>query len=303
MKLPNTKEKFRFHLLPSGGQFKFEHFLLSAVLIASVFVGIGQLPATYYAYEAHLFNLTDSSLFIHELGLYLGKNKLLVVLMIPFVLCIAALFFAFKFIHKTPSLPFFTARSYFDWKRLLLSFALWGGCTLVLFLASVDHNASFVWNYDSSTFWELLLIAVLLVPIQITCEELLFRSYVFKGLSFLKRPILQVFICGTLFGLMHAGNPEVAKLGNWIIVFYIWTGIFLGLVTHFDNGIELSIGYHAANNLFAIVVVTTNWQALQTNALWVDTRPPAMDGDLLWTLFVFQPLLFLFFKWKYKWGR
>jgi hypothetical protein len=292
-----------FDKLPSEGRFKFEHFLLTVVLIASVFVGIGQIPALYFAIKAELLSVNDSALLMSGLSDYLGKNTLLVVLMIPFVLCLPAIFFAFKYIHKTDYRPFFTTREHFDWKRVLVSFGMWGGLSMLLLVFAFYQSNNLVWNYNPSTFWELLLIALLLVPIQITCEELLFRSYFFKGLSFLKKPFLQIAICGIFFGFMHGGNPEIEKLGQFAILFYIWSGIFLGLITYFDNGIELSLGYHAANNLFGILIVTTNWQALQTDALWLDTSLPAMGWEMGLTLFIWQPLLFFFFKRKYKWGK
>lgn len=35
-----------------------------------------------------------------------------------------------------------------------------------------------------------------------------------------------------------------------------------------DDGLELSMGYHAINNIFAALILTNEWQAFQTDALF-----------------------------------
>ncbi len=294
--------KHTFHKLPEQGRFKYEHFLLAIVFIATVFIGIGQLPLTYVILSEHASFSGDSADVLLSLSLLIGKNKLLVLLLIPFVLTLVAALFSIRYIHKSAILPFFTSRLAFDWKRVFISFGLWFGIMSLMLAVAIYSTDTYIWNYNSSSFLGLLGIAVLIVPIQIMCEEFLFRSYLFKGLSFLKRPFLQLLICALLFGFMHIGNPEIAKLGYGAIFFYIWTGLFLGLLAHFDDGLELSAGYHAANNIFGALIVTTNWQAFQTDALWLDMAPPSLGWEALVTLFIWQPALFLFFNRKYKWG-
>ena len=62
-----------------------------------------------------------------------------------------------------------------------------------------------------------------------------------------------------VFGLMHIFNPEVSKMGYIVLVYYIGTGLFLGLMTLMDEGLELALGFHAANNLIGALLVTTDW--------------------------------------------
>jgi uncharacterized protein len=297
-----NSERFSFHKLPEIGRFKFEHFLLASVFIVSMFIGFGQLPLLVVIIQERIVILGDSAEIMNVLSARVGENRLLVLLLIPFILTFVAALFSFKWIHRTPILPFFTSRSSFDWKRVILSFSAWAGIMGLMLLISFYTGSKLVWNFNAETFLSLVLISFLLIPLQITCEELIFRSYMFKGLSFLRKPMLQLLICGVLFGLMHLGNPEIEKLGKIAIIFYIWTGVFLGLIAHFDNGIELTIGYHAANNIFAAIIITSNWQAFQTDALWIDMTPPKIGWDMLVTLLLAQPLLLVLFNWKYKWG-
>lgn len=300
-----NKNSLHFQHLPEEGRFRFEHFLLAVLLVVSMFVGFGQIPFLIVLLQAHIPNHIllsgDTAKLVEVLSETIGKNTFLVLQLFPFVLSFAGFLVAIKWIHKSQILRFFTSRSSFDWGRVGMAFGLWALMLGAMFAVSFWNSDNFIWKFEAVPFFNLLLISFLILPLQTTCEELLFRSYFFKAFSFMKRPILQLSICGILFGAMHLGNPEIEKLGYGLIVFYIWTGIFLGLVAYFDNGIELTMGYHAANNIFASIIVTSNWQAFQTDALWLDTSAPAMGWDLAWTLFVCQPLLFLFFRWKYKW--
>jgi len=100
---------------------------------------------------------------------------------------------------------------------------------------------------------------------------------------------------------MHLGNPEVEKLGSGILIFYIGTGLFLGIITLMDEGLELALGFHAANNLITALLVTADWTAFQTNSLFKDVSAPELGWDVLIPVFVIYPALLYFFGKKYGW--
>ena len=297
-----NNERHTFHKLPGQGRFKIEQFILAVLFIITMFMGIGQIPITLVMFGNRELISFDQLQTMQNFGAFLGKNYLLFLILFPFALTFLALLFSFKYIHKSKVLAFFTSRSFFDWGRVGRSFLLWFLVAVAMLIYSYYSTDYILGNFDSGTFFGLLAIALALIPLQIACEELLFRSYLFKGLSLMKNPIMQLVFCGILFGLMHLGNPEIGKLGKIAIVYYIWTGIFLGLIAHFDNGIEITLGYHFANNLFAGIILTTNWQAFQTDALFLDTTPPVLGWEIWIAMFILQPLYFMYFNWKYKWG-
>ena len=111
---------------------------------------------------------------------------------------------------------------------------------------------------------------------------------------------LAVIIPGILFGLMHIANPEVGKYGLWVAMTnYIIIGFFFGLVAVLDDGIELLIGMHAANNISACLFITFDVDVLPSPALFrqhemnagVDTIPLTVAGIMA----------VVFFARKYKW--
>jgi hypothetical protein len=68
-----------------------------------------------------------------------------------------------------------------------------------------------------------------------------------------------------------------------------------------DDGLELSMGYHAINNLFAAIVVSNEWQVFQTDALFIDHAKPSFGWDAILTISCLQPLLLIYFAKKYRW--
>lgn len=120
-----------------------------------------------------------------------------------------------------------------------------------------------------------------------------------------KTNLTPLLITSVSFGLMHIMNPEVEKLGYIIMVYYIGTGLFLGVITLMDEGLELSLGFHAANNLFTALLVTADWTAFQTNSILKDLSDPsemALTEIFIPVLIVFPILLFILAK-KYNWSN
>jgi hypothetical protein len=87
------------------------------------------------------------------------------------------------------------------------------------------------------------------------------------------------------------------------MIWYIGTGFLLGTVTLMDEGTELAIGFHAANNLFIALLVTADWTAFQTDSLLIDTSDPTADWTTFIPMLIYYPALILLFAKKYKWNN
>ena len=210
-----------------------------------------------------------------ELPKILGNNRLLFWLIIPFLFVALFLVFHTKFVHKRTILSIFTGREKFDWKRVFFSFTLLSVVLALFLLFQYLSSDSLIFQFNAQKFIPLFIIAILLLPIQTSCEEILFRSYILQGIKMRTRKnSIAVLISGLMFGAIHIGNPEVAKIGYHIIAYYMLVGVFLSLISFYDNGIELALGYHAANNIFAVLMITNDWQAFQTDAVFLDTSNP-----------------------------
>ena len=140
-----------------------------------------------------------------------------------------------------------------------------------------------------------------MVPLQTTAEELFFRGYLMQGLGvWARNRWVPLLFTSLLFGLLHGSNPEVAKLGTILISVYILTGFFLGIITLMDDGLELAIGFHAANNLVVALLVTADRTAFQTHSLFKDVAEPQLEFFLIAPPIIYAIILFIFAK-QYGW--
>jgi len=232
-----------------------------------------------------------------------GENLVLIENMILFVVFLTLLFLWVKFVHKQSLTSLTTSRKKIDWKRFWFSFMLWGAITAIFVLIGyVLEPESMEWNFKPNKFLGLVLIGVIMIPIQTSFEEYLFRGYLMQGIGAkFKSRLIPLIVTSLIFGLLHGANPEVEKLGYIIMVYYIGTGLFLGMITLLDEGLELALGFHAANNLIGALLVTADWTAFQTNSLFKSTAEPNVFSDILIPVLIFFPLLLYIFSKKYKW--
>jgi len=63
---------------------------------------------------------------------------------------------------------------------------------------------------------------------------------------------------------------------------------------------ELALGFHAANNLVAALLVTTDWSVFQTNSIFLDVSEPSLL-PVYAALGFFYPLMLFIFAKKYGW--
>lgn len=232
-----------------------------------------------------------------------GEINFLIQMLVPFAITLGLLFIWVKYIHKQTITALTTSRAKTDWRRIFFAFFLWGSITtLFVYLDYSFSPDNYEWNFDPLRFIKLAVVGILLIPLQTSFEEYFFRGYLMQGIGIYGgNRWLPLILTSLLFGLLHIGNPEVGKLGYGIMLYYIGTGFFLGVLTLMDKGLELALGFHAANNLFTALLVTANWTAFQTPSVLRDVSEPSMGFDVLIPVFVVFPILLLIFGKRYKW--
>lgn len=225
--------------------------------------------------------------------------------MAPFVIFILILFLWVRFVHKQPIKALTTSRAKIDMKRVFFSFFLWGAIVLILFAIDYLLNPeNYIWNFQADKFFLLAILAVVLIPFQAGFEEYFFRGYLMQGLGiFAKNRWMPLLFTSVLFGLVHISNPEVGKLGYGVLVYYIGTGLFLGIITLMDEGIELALGFHIANNLFGALLVTFDWGAFKVPALFRDISEPSVNIQVSMPLILIFLVLLPILAKKYGWAN
>lgn len=269
------------------------------VFVASM---IGQLPLTIAVFYKVYFEGSALPTTDKEVYKLFDSNILLFLVLITFVFALLGLIFVVKKIHNQNFKEIITSRKKIDWKRVSLSFFLWfiiSGATIVI--SYLVNPSEIEIQFNLFPFLILLVITLVLMPIQTSTEEFVFRGYLMQGFYNLSKnkwfPLLMTSI---IFGTMHIFNPEVQKMGYIILFYYIGTGFFLGILTLMDEGTELALGFHAANNIVASLLITSNYTVFQTNSVFKDLSEPSLGYDILLPLLIYPFLLFVFSK-VYKW--
>ena len=231
----------------------------------------------------------------------INKSLLLALMMGMFVFTMLFLWLALKFIQKKSFTSIITGYDKIRWKRYFFSFSVWGILITILTIASYLISPQDIEiRFNASEFAILLIVAVTLIPIQTATEELIFRGYLMQGFGLaFKNGIAPLLITSILFGLMHASNPEAKAHGLLIMMpYYIFFGAFLGILTLLDEGAELAMGIHCANNLFSSLLVCSKNSVLQTDAIFY-TSVENPGGEFIVWLIMASICFFILFK-KYK---
>ncbi|MDH5413202.1 MAG: CPBP family intramembrane metalloprotease [Flavobacteriaceae bacterium] len=233
----------------------------------------------------------------------LDSNFYLFLMLFSFVMGLVGLLIGIRFIHGRLIKTVVTSRSKIDWQRVFFAFGSWFLISVIILAIGIfTEPENLIWNFKPIPFFTLVVISLLFLPLQTSFEELLFRGYLMQGLGVLaKNRWFPLLLTSVVFGLLHGANPEVAKLGNQVMIFYIGTGLLFGITTLMDEGAEIALGMHAANNIIAALFVTTDWTAFQTAALYIDTSEPSLGWDTYLPVFVLYPMMLIIFSRKYGW--
>ena len=252
---------------------------------------------------AYLFTSPEDLDKMYEMMKSIPANVNLVLNLGVFIPILILLFVLVKYLHNRSILSLTTSREKFDFKRFAFSLSLIviftiGGFFISYYLTPEDY----VLQFEPTNFIILFVISLLMFPFQIGLEEWLFRGYLMQQLGVAsKSKWFPLVVTSVLFGVFHSANPEVAEMGAITMVFYIGTGLLLGIMTLMDEGLEMALGFHLGNNFLAAVLVTTDYSALQTDAIFKSTAASSTTLEIIFPVLVIYPIFLGILAYKYKW--
>ncbi|AJR04150.1 CPBP family intramembrane glutamic endopeptidase [Siansivirga zeaxanthinifaciens] len=271
-------------------------FILTSVLISGVFV---------LNFILYLFTSNEDMDKAYDLMKNIPSSISLIVNLLPFAILLILLFVLVKFMHERSILSLTTSRESVDWRRILFSFSLITSITIVTFGLSYYLDSSEIEiQFNPLKFAILLIISLILFPFQIGLEEYLFRGYFMQQIGIMvKNKWFPLIFTSVFFGVAHSANPEVAELGFITMIFYIGTGLLLGIMTLMDEGLELALGFHFGNNLLAALLITSDWSALKTDAIFKYTSEQANTTalEIILPVFIVYPIILFIMAKKYNW--
>lgn len=281
---------------------EFWRYLLGSFLII-IGVLLGQIPLAI----AVIWKVGPSAAGMDQAQLLnsLDPNFSLFLMLLTFAVGLGAVLLVAKLLHDQSVRSLTTTRKKIDWERFFFAFGLVAGFTLVITLLDYFmHPDDYQLSFQPVPFFILCAVAIIMIPLQTSFEEYFFRGYLMQGIGTLSgNKWLPLFVTSFVFGGLHFFNPEVTKLGNIIMIYYIGTGFMLGIMTLMDEGMELSLGFHAGNNLIAALLVTADWTAFKTYSIFKDVSDPSAGWDVLIPVLVVYPIFLFILSKKYGWSN
>ncbi len=152
-----------------------------------------------------------------------------------------------------------------------------------------ELTGMFAGLFDSAPFWWILLI---MSPLAGTCEEVLFRGFIQKGLRTRLGPWPAIIVTSMMFGFAHISPAKI------ITTFLI--GLWMGYIYQITGSLWMSIATHAFNNALAGTVMYFAFKMDIKQSAAVISDPAAMTSLppqlLLFAALVFATLLPRFIK-------
>ena len=157
---------------------------------------------------------------VYMTGLHKNDNFMLAIGLFMFVIVLAWLIFLIKKIHGRKWTEIINGTNHIRWSRFFHGFAFWGGMVLVGYLIDyISAPKDFVWQFNLEKFVPSFFISIILIPVQASCEEFIFRGYLAQGFaSWTKSRWCALIFPSILFALMHSLNPECAGYGYGIMM-------------------------------------------------------------------------------------
>lgn len=279
--------------------------VIVATVISGVFIGVlmGLLGAEV---DPEVASGASSASTISPEALGLGQLAFFGIALLPFVVIFFALWGCLRVLHQRPLWTLITPAQRIDWARIGYAGAVWGGLMLLTTVATaLASPGEYELVVEPAAFAQLLGLALLLIPIQASTEELLLRGYLMQGVArWLRSGTAAVVVTSILFGLLHGANTEVAVHGLWLTMpYYIGFGALLALLTLVDNRLEMALGIHIVNNLVGTVLVTSPESSLPTPALLrAETASLSAGSLLVWflTAAVFVGVMARQYEWTWN---
>lgn len=232
-----------------------------------------------------------------------SSNTTLIMMLFPFIAGLAAFIILIRPLNSRTFREVINGTTKIRWNRFLTSFFVWLILSALYFIIYLKlEPGNFSMKNSGTTVVILAIISLTMIPFQAALEEVVFRGYLMQGFTALAgNSWIPLVVTSAFFGLLHGLNPEVKEYGFAAMMpQYMLFGLIFGIVTLLDDGIEAAIGAHAANNAFLCIMVTNKSSALQTPAVFEQSRiyPWIEMLALLVVGVVFIFSLKVIFRWK-----
>jgi membrane protease YdiL (CAAX protease family) len=256
--------------LARQGKNSWGRYVLGVLFIFFMWQVLGALPGIIIFF----FVLTDGNgqTNITSTGQFPGVEPVInfISAMLASQIFLAGICLAIRFIHHRPVRTLITPTRNINFGRIFQGFAVWFILSgLISLVEAIIFPGRYVLTLDLRHAFPFLFLAIILVPIQTSAEELFFRSYILQGIGLRLRNIWKLsIISGIIFMVPHFLNPEAKENYGLMGFYYFFIGAVMAYVTLRDGKLELALGLHAANNLFSVLIANYSVSAMPSPSLF-----------------------------------
>lgn len=168
---------------------------------------------------------------------------------------ILSLLFAFRKIHKGRTICLISSFTKIRWSRIGVGIIIYMLFSLLAELLMFDKEVV-EYVFDAKEFFPYLAVLLLMLPIQVTAEEIFNRSYLGQMFAVMfKYPIVSVLLTSAIFAPLHYGDMQSTESYGVLFADIFVIGITYAIIMVLDDGIELCIGMHYINNLIGLILI------------------------------------------------
>ena len=249
--------------------------IISFVVICSFWILLGSTLINIYSKTSYLLD-KNGHFFNTEIYNYIGAN-------IPFLSMWLGFYFCFKYINNIKFSKLINNSGKINSSLFINTFIF----SFIFLICIVIIGALF--NFYTLEFiqnkWKqrliLFIITLILTPLQVIGEEILFRGLLLKIFikdydrfknkkHSLSLSILVSIIVGLIFILPHLFNPEVDAYFFSAIIYYFLFGSLATFSILITSSLEIPIAIHLANNFIITFFSTYENSALASIPLFIE---------------------------------
>ncbi|MBR5168911.1 MAG: CPBP family intramembrane metalloprotease [Salinivirgaceae bacterium] len=284
------------------------HWLRYVAVLAIAYIA-SQIPSIIYVVGLIVKKMSEGNFSPEQLSSLINLNSQtgFVVLMLSFVFWFGLTWLLFKPFHKREPMTMISGDRRFRTDRFLGAAGVYFIFLLIFWaLLAIARPDVFTFHFNAPKFFVGLLLALIFVPFQTGCEELIMRGYLMQGFGLCtKSKIWALVIVTIMFALLHSNNNEVSDFGflRAMVVYLTGSAVF-GFFTVLNDGIEFSWGIHFAHNFTAFTLFAVEGNEYGSSPLFTITKDFASETLLLVSaaeILIAVALYFIFRK-KFGWN-
>ncbi|MBO7477397.1 MAG: CPBP family intramembrane metalloprotease [Salinivirgaceae bacterium] len=284
------------------------HWLRYVAVLAIAYIA-AQIPSIIYIVGLVVKKMSEGNFSPEQLSSLINLNSQtgFVVLMLSFVFWFGLTWLLFKPFHKREPMTMISGDRRFRADRFLGAAGVYFIFLLIFWaLLAIARPDAFTFHFCATKFFIGLLLALIFVPFQTGCEELIMRGYLMQGFGLCtKSKIWALVIVTIMFALLHSNNNEVSDFGflRAMVVYLTGSAVF-GFFTVLNDGIEFSWGIHFAHNFTAFTLFAVEGNEYGSSPLFTITKDFASETLLLVSaaeILIAVALYFIFRK-KFGWN-